>query len=72
LGPTPPADAGVTTKLQEEPSPSVQRDNLLLKGPELKPPHSVRYHRAVPAVHGLEIEAEVYKFDAEKPESDLF
>jgi hypothetical protein len=28
--------------------------------------------RTVPAAHGLEIEAEVYKFDVEKPESDLF
>ncbi len=39
--------------LQEEPGPSVQRGNLPLKGPKLRPPHRVRYHRVVPAAHGL-------------------
>jgi len=57
--------------LQEEPGPSVQRDNLLLKGPRLRPPHRELSRRAVSAAHGLEIEAEVYKFDVEKPESNL-
>ena len=57
--------------LQEEPGPSVQRDNLPLKGPKLRPLHGVRCRRAVSAAHGLEIEAGVYKFDVEKPESDL-
>jgi hypothetical protein len=28
--------------------------------------------RAVPAAHGLEIEAGLYKFDVEKPENDFF
>jgi len=54
--------------LQEEPGPSVQRDNLQLKGPELRLLHRLRSHRAVPAAHGSKGEAGVYKFDVEKPE----
>jgi hypothetical protein len=57
--------------LQEEPGPSVQRDNLL-GGPGLKPPHCVCSRRVVSAVHGLESEAGLYKFDVEKPESEFF
>jgi hypothetical protein len=38
--------------LQEEPGPSVQRDNLPLGSPGLKPPHRARSHRAAPTRHG--------------------
>jgi len=39
--------------LQEEPGPSVQRDNPLLKGPGLKPPHRVPSYRVSRTAHGL-------------------
>jgi len=58
--------------LQEEPGPSVQRDNLLPKGPELKPPHRVPSYRVSRAAHGSKGEAGAYKFDVEMPESNLF
>ena len=38
--------------LQEEPGPSVQRDNLLLKGPKLRLLHRVPSYRVSRAAHG--------------------
>jgi len=39
--------------LQLEPGPSIQRDNLLLEGPGLRPPHRVPSYRVSRAAHGL-------------------
>ena len=52
--------------------PSLEAGDFELGGPGLRPPHRLLSHRVFPAVHGLEIEAGLYKFDVEKHESDFF
>ena len=53
--------------LQEEPGPSVQRDNLQLKGPELRLLHRARSHRAVPAAHGPKANRGFIKLSQSRP-----
>jgi len=53
--------------------PSAQRAGAFgLGGPGLRPSHRVLNHRVVPAAYGLKANRMLYKFDVEKPESNLF